>query len=723
MKDYFKFWGKTDDKGNWHPLVCHMLDVAAVALEVLKREPVSTKSLFSDDFHSDWENTKGFVGFFVALHDLGKASPSFQMMVDDKVPDVASRLHSIGLIWNDRIEYQKHGKIGQRLFECEVAKYLNCDYDTIKYISEAVNAHHGFNEVIRNETMLSESGLKRSQNRWKEVRSELIADLKDFFIPTQAMNFSSFSGAAYMRLAGLTSFADWIGSNEEFYPYFCSASFTLQEYWLNAVEQAQNALNSIGWIHKKSKYIQPPPFEELFAPYAPRPLQLAMIQACSEIDGPALLIIEAPTGEGKTEAAFYSHIALQSKNNHRGMYIALPSRATGNAMFTRTLEFLNSTHPDTELDLQLLHGATLLNDSYQKLRLASVFGANYKRDQTDDSISAHEWFTHKKRGMLSEYGVGTVDQALMSVLNIKHNFVRLWGLGNRTVVIDEVHAYDVYTSTILDRLLEWLKKLGSSVILMSATLPRKRRTELLKAWGSDNVSTCDYPRVIICDKRDTVKTYHFDADAKRKRLVTIKSAPTDIEELTRFSIALIKNGGCLAVIVNTVQRAQDLYKHLINLNDKETVLLLFHARFPAGLRQEKEDKILSLFGKTNIEKRPQKAILVATQVVEQSLDLDFDVMISDLAPIDLLLQRVGRVHRHDRDSSYRYDHQKPLLYVSGMGGDDLPYLNEPLYWGSVYEPYVLYRTWITLGGEYCVNIPDDTDGLIESVYGEEDELV
>lgn len=721
MKDYYKFWGKTDEAGNWHPLVCHMLDVAAVASELLTREPKSTKNNFSADFDANWDEAKATVLFFIALHDIGKASPSFQKLGEVKIDEVVHNLIDSGLTWNSRVEYVKHGKIGQKLFEREISELLSCDYDKIENIAAAVNAHHGFREDLVS-GILAESGLKRNQAKWAEVRKEFYTDLKEFFLNDQTVSAVFLTGAGYMRLAGLTSFADWIGSNEEYFPYIRDNDFSLNEYWNKAVAQAKKALDTIGWTHKTGKYTEVPAFEKLFAPYKPRPLQAAMVQACNSVEGASLFIIEAPTGEGKTEAAFYSHIALQTKNSHRGMYIALPSRATGNAMFKRTLDFLKETFPDVELDLQLLHGATLLNDTYQKLKFTSIYGDNVNSDSETDQISAHEWFTHKKRGLLSEYGVGTVDQALLSVLNIKHNFVRLWGLGNRTIVIDEVHAYDVYTSTILDRLLEWLKKLGSSVILMSATLPKKRRIELLKTWGAEDYDPCDYSRVISCDSTNEVRTYHFEADERRKRSVLVKKSPVDIDQLVQFSVELIEGGGCLAIIVNTVQRAQELYKFLVSILEIEVKLYLFHARFPAGKRQQKEDEILGVFGKENVESRPYKAILVATQVVEQSLDLDFDVMISDLAPIDLLLQRVGRVHRHQRDSSVRYSHNKPVLYVSGMGGDDLPHLDEPLYWGAVYEPYVLYRTWITLGDEYSINIPDDTDKIIESVYGEEDEL-
>ena len=191
------------------------------------------------------------------------------------------------------------------------------------------------------------------------------------------------------------------------------------------------------------------------------------------LEEPGILLVEAPMGEGKTEAAFYAHLELQRRFGHRGMYVALPTKATGNAMFLRTLKFLRKHGTDRKLDLQLLHGATLLNDTFQNLRLSGIHDP-----ETGGEIRAGEWFTSKKRALLSEYGVGTVDQAILPILPVRHNFVRLWGLANRVVVFDEIHAYDAYTGTLLVHLLRWLLALGSSVVLLSATLPPSIRRKL-----------------------------------------------------------------------------------------------------------------------------------------------------------------------------------------------------------------------------------------------------
>ena len=210
--------------------------------------------------------------------------------------------------------------------------------------------------------------------------------------------------------------------------------------------------------------------------FRPRALQTRISDLLENIDAPALFVVEAPMGEGKTELAFYAHLELQRQNGHRGLYVALPTQATGNAMFERTRDFLqtfSATRSDLaeRLDLQLLHGATLLKESYQDIVIRKI------DEKENEVVVARSYFSHRKRALLSEYGVGTVDQALLSVLNIKHQFVRLWGLGNRVVVLDEVHAYDTYTGTLIESLVRWLHALGSSVIVITNDEP-----ELARRW-------------------------------------------------------------------------------------------------------------------------------------------------------------------------------------------------------------------------------------------------
>lgn len=551
------------------------------------------------------------------------------------------------------------------------------------------------------------------------MRKELFQTVLEVLDVTTAPQTDTLSAAAFQRLAGLTSFADWIGSS------FAFSNFKEPDsYFQQARAAARAALDGIGWTTRTPLVDATQSLEQTFSylvgegeTFQPRALQTAMAALLGDVTEPALFVIEAPMGEGKTEAALYAHLELQRRNGHRGLYVALPTQATGNAMFERTRDFLQTFSGgrleglENRLDLQLLHGATLLKEAFQGIVIRGV------DDKQDESVVARSYFSHRKRALLSEYGVGTVDQALLSVLNIKHQFVRLWGLGNRVVVLDEVHAYDTYTGSLIEALVGWLHALGSSVIVMSATLPASKRAALLTAFGAVDAPTQPYPRITRVSSGQTT-CVHVPASSRKR--VQLERLGQDDGEVSAKLLEFARERGCVVFIANTVDRAQRLYR-LLNGNSHEIPVSLFHARFPVEQRQAKEIECLNAFSKRGSSAnpdRPRRAILIATQVVEQSLDLDFDVMVSDLAPVDLLLQRAGRLHRHTVNTAARGSHTEPVLYVAGLTtGDTRPDL-ETNHWRFVYDEYILLRTWCVLAEVEQLEFPEDIDALVQLVYGD-----
>ncbi len=544
----------------------------------------------------------------------------------------------------------------------------------------------------------------------------------------------------------LASFADWVASDHSLFPRGRDASS--EGFWAEAQHLAEQALDRIGWRPRRPLVSGPVPgFEEVF-PFHPHALQQTVAEAVGSVAGPALVLVEAPMGQGKTEAALYAHLVLQQRLDHRGMYVALPTQATGNGLFPRVKAFLERFSAHDKVDLQLQHGAAILNPEYQELRPTSV-------GEEDQGVVAGDWFSAKKRAMLSEYGVGTLDQALLGVLKVRHHFVRLWGLMNRTVVLDEIHAYDTYTSELLLALLRWLRELGSSAIVMTATFPPSKRRALLSVWGEVPADLGTYPRVVVADG-STMRVYPVPAG--EEKVVQIEAVPVEVVPLAK--LLRERPPGVLGAIVNTVDRAQALYRALgegeiLRVNDllesdliqnlaqgagsqkrvdswgtieqairgaphkadivlgkrmpDGTLVFLLHARFPAEERALREQISLALFGKEG--PRPKQAILVATQVAEQSLDLDFDLLYTDLAPIDLLFQRAGRLQRHSRERPA--GHGSPVLLV---GCPPKPAFGSPLYWSAVYEEYVLLSTWLSLRGRTQFALPTDMEPLLEEVY-------
>lgn len=697
-----RIWAKSGETVG-HSLLAHLLDVAAVTETLLSIEPESTLCWAAREMGLETTQVARWVAAVAGLHDFGKGIPGFQAkwpqgMQADLAQGLAFPSSACG---RDRHDLATAALLGKSMQGLAVA-----EAGWLRHAVQAVSAHHGYHflpaEVAQGKPL-------NEPVEWAQAREEILQSYWQILAPEGFPTHDELSLPVVNWLAGLTSAADWIASNPEWFALGQRGIDALASYYQNSCRLARIALTQIGWHAYRPLLTQELDTDVLLARIVGRPkltarfLQLAGDRLLQGVRGPALLLVEAPMGEGKTELAFLAHLRLQAANGHRGLYVALPTQATGNAMFKRTLTFLEQ-FTSGPLDIQLVHGGATMNEDVRHLR-----GIDHS---LKESLSASAWFAQRKRPLLSAYGVGTVDQALFAALNVKHHFVRLWGLGNRVVVLDEVHAYDTYTSGLIAALLRWLRALDCSVVLMSATLPLARRGELLRAWGvaEDTVPELAYPRLLLADQSG-VRGESFGF--RELESIQLAGLGESLDALAETATDLLAGGGCGAVIVNTVDRAQKLYAALHQRLGDEVLLILFHARFPADQRGEIERKVLALFGAEG--ERPMRALLIATQVAEQSLDIDFDFMLSDLAPVDLLLQRAGRLHRHVRKRPAR--HAQACLWVAGLESDEQPELKETA-WGYVYDAYILLRTWALLRREQRLTLPGDIDRLVQAVYGD-----
>ncbi|MDX3905104.1 MAG: CRISPR-associated helicase Cas3' [Pigmentiphaga sp.] len=695
-------WAKSGEPG--HGLLAHLLDVAATAQVILEHEPDSTRRWAAEAFGLEPKHVSRWMALLVGLHDFGKGIPGFQSKWEPGMQ--VSR--EAGLTYPAAaVEMDRHDLASAALLSDFMEGMPRKERSWWRSVVQAVAAHHGFHFLVsevQNGRPIGEP------SEWATVRLEILTLYRKVLAPGGATTYPRLSLPAVNWLAGLTSTADWIASNPDWFP-LGEREESLHDHYTNACHLATKALRTIGWdAYRPLVGLDGSPTTESLLSrmtgrngIQPRPLQQVGDCLLRQAQGPALFLVEAPMGEGKTELAFLALLRLQASNGHRGLYVATPTQATGNAIFRRALSFLEEFAAG-HIDIQLIHGGASMAEDVWRLR--DINGSRA------ESIAVSAWFSQRRRPLLSPYGVGTVDQALLSVLNVKHHFVRLWGLANRVIVLDEVHAYDTYTSGLIAVLLCWLKALGSSVVLMSATLPKSLKIELLLRWGVEvnRIPELAYPRVIIADAAG-IRAEHFAA--REQAPITLSGLDESLDSLAAQALLLVAEGGCGAVIVNTVDRAQKLYLLLQRHLDSDTELLLFHARFPAEVRRQLEDAVLRRFGLDGI--RPGRALLVATQVVEQSLDLDFDFMLSDLAPVDLLLQRAGRLHRHLRQRPEV--HASPRLWVAGLIPGRLPELKETG-WGHVYDPYILARTWALLHPVSRLDLPADIDRWVQAVYGD-----
>lgn len=724
MTTFRQLWAKSPAEGEvkWHPLILHLLDVSAVADAVLSREPAHTRERMAGIIRLPWEQARPWLLSVIACHDLGKACPAFQC----KWEGATQLLTKCDLRIPPGVEKRVNHAFVSQVALAALLQDRQWPEELADLVADAVGCHHGERGSPSTLDNLECNRKIMGGSDWAAARRDLFDALLEVFKPQTIPSKEKLTGPDFMLLSGLTSFADWIGSNEAWFSYGTPEDCDdLSGWWTRRRECAEDALEGIGWEPRNPLSLQPRPFEEVFH-FVPRPLQSAVAKAAQEVLSPCILLVEAPMGEGKTEAAFFAHLELQRRFGHRGLYVALPTKATGNAMFRRTLEFLRQQGTDHPLDLQLVHGATLLNDAFQELRFSGI-----RDSEAGGEVRAGEWFTHKKRALLSEYGVGTVDQTLLTILPVRHQFVRLWGLANRVVVFDEIHAYDAYTGTLLIHLLRWLVAMGSSVVLLSATLPPAFRRDLARIVGAEVPEVeAEYPRLSVFTPGAMVQS-QFEADSARRQTVRLQPIAPDLCAV-HAELEKHPQGMCLALL-NTVQRAQELYRIFQDGSPLErdgqrvgkrlpdgTEILLFHARFPADRRQKREDEALAVFGPVAAEEsRSGRKVLIATQVAEQSLDLDFDVIVADLAPIDLILQRAGRLWRHQRGPR---PVSEPCLVVAGLAGNEPPPFGKPLWWDSVYRADILLRTWCLLNTRTQFRLPDEIDNLVQSVYEEQVEI-
>jgi len=703
-------WAKTRATGpvRFHPLLCHLLDVAAAALMLWEQVlPDSTRADITASLGLPHGPAGRLLAFWAGLHDIGKASPGFQALDDTaknrlleggfRFPPGACRRH--GVLTADTLRELSAGSASGS----EVAASA-CG------IAAAVAGHHGQFPAAWE---LSRLGIRdRGGDEWEAARRSLIDDLAQVLDVSVSVppGLSSRDHPFFMFLAGLVCVADWVGSAECWFP-FEPYPEDLHAYFDAARQKAVLAVGEIGWAQWRpsGKEIS---FTEFFGFESPNAMQERVIELPPRSGAGELVIIEAPMGEGKTEAALYLVDRWNRTMAKRGCYVAMPTQATANAMFDRfRCDYLANRYPDQYVDLQLVHGHAMLSNAYQQLRhLGQIW------DQADDGTSpsgavvAGEWFGYRKRGLLGPFGVGTVDQALLAAMQASHSFVRLFGLAGKAVVFDEVHAFDTYTSGLLDRLLSWLAAMGCPVVILSATLPPTRRRQLIEAYAGDvQVPEVPYPRTLRVSA-GTVDIATWECDTKRVELGWIDQA--GLADLLGSELA---DGGCAAVICNTVRGAQDTFQALRDRLPDEITLDLFHARFPFEERDRRERRAIRHFGKGHAD-RPKRAVLVATQVIEQSLDLDFDLMVSEVAPVDLLLQRSGRMHRHDRPRPKGLKTPRLFLLRPEIGGDSVPRFGNSRF---VYGDHLLLKTWLALRDREHFRIPDDVEGLICEVYERE----
>lgn len=746
-------WAKTgngEQSHLWEPLYVHLADTAEV-MRVLWRSwvaPHCRHIICEASGQDDPDALEPFVCFIAGVHDIGKAHPGFQSKVPDRWEHVQETgLGSSGALTGRRYLHAGAGEIILRNWlvnDCQIDVNTACGWASI------VGNHHG--SAPSDSAVAHFEGtvplLDTSQEAaWSATRRELLEWVASHTLGSEACGgklaaIPHIEAKGQILLAGMLIMADWIASNQAICPLVDGLAS-----WSEAAIRAERAIASISlpspWLPEVTDDddLFHSRFPDLPADAEPRPMQRLAMEVARKCDMAPLVIIEDSMGNGKTEASLLAAEILARRYGCSGVAYFLPTQATTDAMYARVSQWLsqvvgvNGANGERQ-SIRLMHGKAMLNESYRRLCERTAWIGDDAG--MDESVVANAWLNGNKRGFLSPFVVGTIDQLLRAALNAKH--VHLWHLGmaSKVVIIDEVHAYDAYMGVYLNTVLSYLGMYGVPTILLSATCPASRRKEMMYAYQGafstrarrriqihDVEPLADghrpYPMLTVEEsRRRSMPTYMHCTSNERHSDVLVEPLPDDMETLYRFLQQELSDGGCACVIRNTVRRAQETYGVLAEQFGEDVIMV--HARFVSSDRARNDARLLALFGKN--AKRPQRIIVVATQVVEQSLDIDFDIIISDIAPIDLLLQRAGRLHRHMRGEG-QSERPKRLrnarMLITGMEQQEgmPPSIDSGI--RLVYEESILLRTILVLwndryNGKRVVCIPQDIPDLVSKVY-------
>ena len=675
-------WAKTGSGAStWLSVAQHLMDAADVA-GYLFDEYVSEhhRRIMASVWEGDQAKARATFVFLAGIHDVGKVSPQFACQSVELAPFI--RAQGLGVMRKEDYPKRKflpHGLVSQFAFQEAIVRGGG-DAARAVHWAVLVGIHHGrYPDAgavnVARQQYRTQEGSEQDDPRWGQARAEILrwmARRSGFPLEAPGTALPELPIAVASAYASALVIADWLASNEDYFPLRprpdkADGKRTIRGYpELSADQQRERAER--GW--KRAAFPSPlrPPssladattdlYRRRFgwpASYQPTCAQREAVDIASTED-PDLMIVEAPPGSGKTELAFAVAEVLMRARGLQGMFVALPTQATTNAMFERVTSWLTSILGDEpqKLGIQLAHGKNNLNESFVKLLDRGKSPLEVHDDEEDQGLHASRWMGQRWRSTLSPVVVGTIDQVLLAALKSRHVLVRHLGLMGKVVIIDEVHAADEYMETYLEAALTWLGMYGIPVVLLSATLPPARRRALLDAYRRGRGSSGEgaqlvegmigYP-VISTVSSAGVRIHEIDGEAEAaKRIVpTSVGSPQEIAELLDRELA---DGGCAVVIRNTVREAQETYDAVKAVFGREQTTLL-HSRFLAAERAARDRRMLELFGK-GATRRPHRHVVVATQVIEQSLDVDFDLMLTDPAPMDLILQRIGRLHRHER---------------------------------------------------------------------------
>ncbi|MGW7466994.1 CRISPR-associated helicase Cas3' [Streptomyces xantholiticus] len=745
-----------------YSLIRHLLDAAAMALhlwDAYLSENQRVRVLEGMGLEGEPERARAVVGLCAGLHDIGKLS-GFQFCSSHGSRHLASELSAERKTMS--AEPVGHDVAGMHAVE-KVLEALEFEADggsrAARRLAEIIGGHHG--RFHRVEDRISPAFLGGAT--WARQRIAHAGVVHEVLGAPGAP--PSFKAPAAVLVTGVVILADWLVSQEDYLRERQRALVpSLREHFERSQADAHGLLAEAGLERVTLRRKE---FAEAYGIGGePNPLQRSVMEELWEAVGSGrgggICLVTAAPGDGKSETALEIERVLGEAFGTQGFAFLLPTMATSDQMYGRIAKTL-SRQSGQDAGLTLVHSMAWLNSAYADEELDAQRVLTCDGDEVREvsrraevDMRPQRWLRGNKRPLLAQFAVGTIDQALMAVLPVRHNALRLLALSGKTFIVDEAHAYDPYMQVLLGRLLNWLGAYGVPVILLSATLPASVSDRLIKEYLrgaghkmsalSERTFPAPYPGWLYVDgesgraRRISDERREEQARARSMELsIVVEAVGRGAGGGGRGRMAVVErllqpvadgDGGIALVVCNTVGDAQETYLRLRERFDKRShaeggSVQLLHARFPGDVRETRTREVTDGLGRTG--PRPLRRVVVATQVVEQSLDLDADIVISDLAPLSLLLQRAGRCWRHEThwgQQGYPGGRGRPawadgprlvvLDPIAGGGG-------VPVQWGEVYSEHLLVTTSVTLAGiDGVVSVPGDVQELVEAVHRDDE---
>ncbi len=698
-------------KSNGTTVLDHLYETGNIARLLMKYgRAFGCMDAISNELECDKESSISFITYLSAIHDIGKLHPLWQLSKIDENSNIYNKYKALGLLEKDNIAYEntpfRHEKYGALLFKKRLKEKYGVRSVSARRISELIAYHHqGKNQ----ESRTLEGYEIKNKDIWSDLQEEAFSAIEKAFPCEMPKHFLSSDENNVEKLRytiiAIIITADWVSSSDD-------VSFPKRSYFKSDKDYFENTEHIIlSWMKKNDLYHNELSKEELdyknlFGFSSPTATQRKTEEITKKYGKDInVMLIEDVCGSGKTEAAYMAAAYLLRSHNKSGIYVGLPTGATTMAMYNRTDTFLSS------LELLPIGG---LSEFTSKSFL-------YRKKEK----SVQTWCDPSRLKFLKSSAIGTVDQSMQAVMACRYGAIRWLGITDKVLIIDELHAYDFYMMEIIEKLIEWCNWANVPVILLSATLPQIQKKKLfysvMKNFTPESFNN-DYPLISTCIRQSNGNIYLKEDHTECKKIretpyEILKWNKDKIQTIIDKALGIVNNDGNLCIILNTVDEAIETKNRLKDVFDGD--LYLLHARNFEIPKHDLTEKIVYLFGKKGKENgdRPKKAIVIATQIMEQSIDVDFDYMISDIAPIDALIQRIGRWHRHSDDGTVRYNNNF-VVPVQILCPENSDFGTSQIIYDKNGELNIFSNTVTVLNDKNIINEPYDIRYMIDTVYVE-----